>query len=157
MTEFAAKKLGEVLAFCRVGVETFERGRVGFEQIMDGTKIDEITSALQDQAKQLEAMAQEAGVDSITLPKAEGTTKKLQTMRDTYIGDEWDNPAELLEWSGFFEGSAIVHWALVEGAAKALENSELEELADEAGDFHEDLLERVEDELEKIGYNKAKA
>lgn len=156
MNEFTAKKLGEVLAFCRVGLETFERGNDALTQGLGGD-IQSLIEDLQNQASQIESLAQEAGVEHITLPKSEATGTKLRSMRDLYVGDEWDNPAELLEWSGFFEGAALVHWALVVGAADAVEHETLQNLAEDGRDFHQDLLERVTDCLEQLGQQRAKA
>lgn len=155
MNEFAAKKLGEVLAFCRVGVETIERGHEAVSQVLED--VDGLANKLKDHATRIETIAENAGMSDVTLTKADGTGTKLRSMRDMYVGDEWDNPAELLEWLGFFEGAAIVHWALVEGAGKALTNGELEDLADKGKDLHEDLLEDVEDAIKKLGAKKATA
>lgn len=155
MNEFAAKKLGEVLAFCRVGVETIERGHEALSQVLED--VDGLSNKLKDHATRIESIAENAGMSDVTLTKADGTSTKLRSMRDMYVGDEWDNPAELLEWLGFFEGAAIVHWALVEGAGQALTNGELESLADKGKDLHEDLLEDVEDALKKLGAKKATA
>jgi hypothetical protein len=76
-------------------------------------------------------------------------------MRDLYIGDEWDNPTEVLEWSGFFEGAALVHWAVVDGAAKTLDLADLEKLAGEGQDYHHKMLHDIADMLRKIGGKKA--
>jgi len=60
-------------------------------------------------------LATEGGVIDTTLAKATATEEKLKKMRDLYVADQWDNATELMEWSGFFEGAAIVHWALMRG------------------------------------------
>ncbi len=155
MNEFAAKKLGEVLAFSRVGVETFERGKDAFDQVLEN--VDGCIASLKDHESKIVAAAESANVSDITLAKADSTGTKLRSMRDMYVGDQWDNPAELLEWSGFFEGAAVVHWALVEGAGKALALESLEDLADKSKDFHEDLLEDVTKSITKLGGEKATA
>ncbi|HEY1074364.1 MAG TPA: hypothetical protein VGE59_01535 [Patescibacteria group bacterium] len=157
MNEFTAKKLGEVLAFCRVGAETIEKGHEGFVKVADVEKLEKTISQLNNHADMIIDFADKAGMKEVTLTKCEGTSNKLRAMRDMYVGEEWDNAAELLEWKGFFEGAAIVHWALVEGAAKSLDLAELADLADDAQDKHEDLLEFVSKSLEKIGSEKAKA
>jgi hypothetical protein len=97
-----------------------------------------------------------AGID-ITLAKAEKTGEKLMKMRDLYVGDEWDNATELMEWSGFFEGAAVVHWALVKGAAEALNDEGFIMLAQEGVNYHYELLELAESELGSIGQTKATA
>ncbi len=159
MNEFAAKKLGEVLAFCQIGQETLEKARDGFVRDVDGggEKVDKVMADLSDHADKIEVLANKAGVADITLPKAEATGNKLRAMRDMYIGDEWDNPTEVLEWTGFFEGAAVVHWAVVEGAADSLSLDELKELAQAGKAYHEDMLKTVSDLLQGIGHKKAQA
>lgn len=157
MNEFAAKKLGEVLAFCQIGQETLEKARDGFVREMEdgAATVDKVIADLGDHADKIEVLANKAGVAEITLPKAEATGNKLRSMRDLYIGDEWDNPTEVLEWTGFFEGAAIVHWAVVDGAAKSLGLDELEALAGEGQDYHKKMLDDVTDMLRAIGSKKA--
>ncbi len=155
MNQFTAKKLGEVLAFSKVGQETIEKGRDAFEQVLGAETVANTVAALDQQAVDIEALATEASVQDITLAKAEGTGKKLRDMRDMYVGDEWDNAAELLEWSGFFEGAAVVHWALVDGASEALNDTALQDLAAEGMGLHQDLLEMVTQSITKLGHEKA--
>ncbi len=155
MNQFTAKKLGEVLAFCQVGHETFEKGRVALEQGLGAEVVEKALAELEQQAMDIEAAAKEAGVEEITLTKAQGTGGKLRGMRDMYVGDEWDNPAELLEWSGFFEGAAVVHWALVVGAAEALNDTHLQDLAATGKTLHHTLLHTVTERITKLGNQKA--
>ena len=89
------------------------------------------------------------------MAKLEATGTKLRAMRDLYVGDQWHNATELLEWSGFFEGAAIVHFALVRGVAMELDNSDLLNLVNEAIDFHYQILEHAESELESVGQDRA--
>ncbi len=76
-------------------------------------------------------------------------------MRDLYVGDEWDNATELLEWSGFFEGAFIVHLALVRGSGESLDHENLITLTNEAIAYHYEVLEMVESELALVGQDKA--
>ncbi len=157
MNEFTAKKLGEVLAFARVGSETFEKGQAALEQVLGAERVTDTIRTLQQRASEIELAAREAGIQDITLAKAEGTGTKLRSMRELYVGDEWDNPAELLEWSGFFEGAAVVHWELVCGASKALDDDTLKTLAQTGRDFHHDTLHQVGDAIRELGTKKAQA
>ena len=68
------------------------------------------------------------------------------------VGPTWLNATEILEWSGFFEGAAVVHWALVRGAAQGLNHEGLMILAEEAVNWH---YEMIESELATTGQNKA--
>lgn len=155
MNEFTAKKLGEVLAFCRVGAETISRGQKAMEEALGNDGVSYVLSGLESQAKTIESIAQEGDSSEITLKKAEATGKKLSAMRDLYVGDEWDNPTELMEWHGFFEGAAIVHWELVMGSGIGLANTELQNLAKEAVNFHKSLLDQVSEILRTTGSTRA--
>ncbi|HEX8390213.1 MAG TPA: hypothetical protein VF597_02240 [Candidatus Saccharimonadales bacterium] len=99
------KKLGEVEAFARVGLEMLARAGDTAETAFGERLVTEIKMSLQSH------------VDTVSLrsdsAKADRTTAKVRDMMEQYIGDEWDNPIELLEWSGFYLGAAGIHWSLV--------------------------------------------
>lgn len=154
MNEFVAKKLGEVLAFNQVGTDTYEKGgdaliaTLGAERFADAEEKNRI------HGEAVMKIATDAGMIDVTLAKAEKTGEKLKQMRDLYVGDQWDNATELMEWSGFFEGAAIVHWALVRGAAEGMNDETLLELSNEGVNWHYELLEMAEGELHSTGQNK---
>ncbi|MEK7228190.1 MAG: hypothetical protein AAB681_02440 [Patescibacteria group bacterium] len=155
INEFVAKKLGEVLAFNRIGTETLEKGRealvraLGEEPILDQEEKNRI------HGEEIIRIATDAGVIDTVLTKSAKTEEKLRAMRDLYVGDQWDNSVELLEWNGFFQGAAIVHFALVRGAGEALDNEALITLANEAVNYHSELLDQSESELAQEGGDKA--
>lgn len=157
INEFVAKKLGEVLAFNRIGTETLEKGRsalltvLGEENVLDREEKNRI------HGEAVLKIATESSVIDITLEKAKKTEEKLRIMRDLYVADQWDNATELLEWSGFFEGAAIVHWALVRGAGESLNNETIITVANEAISYHYELLEKSESELGTKGQDKAQS
>ncbi len=155
MNEFTAKKLGEVLAFTRVALDTISRGKEALVQHLGAERVLDMEEKNKLHNETILASVQAAGVDSITETKAQKTAEKLTRMRDLYVGDEWDNATELMEWSGFFEGAAIVHWALVRGAAEALGDEQLLTLAQEGVTYHYELLELAESELASIGQTRA--
>jgi len=155
MNEFTAKKLGEVLAFAEVGKETWLKGQTALESVFEEERVAEVITANGHHAEIIRSMAEENSVSEIVLKKLEGTGTKLRQMRDLYVGDQWDNPTELLEWSGFFEGAAVVHWSLVGGAGEASGKSDMQSLAETGKDFHEDLLSSAIDLLHETGKKKA--
>ncbi len=155
MNEFTAKKLGEVLAFTRVGNDTIEKGRSALIQVLGEEKVSDIEDKNRIHGEECLRISTDAGMVDITITKAEKTEEKLKKMRDLYVGDEWDNPTELLEWSGFFEGAAVVHFALVKGTGEALDNSALMMLAEEGIATHYEMIELAESELQSVGQNKA--
>lgn len=155
MNEFTAKKLGEVLAFAIVGKEIFEKGREALEEVLTSEGVNQIIESVNAHANAITGLAGAEGTTDITLPKSEKTADKLRKMLDLYVGDEWDNSAELLEWLGFFEGAALVHWKLVEGAGQALEDDKLKDLAKTGVDFHHNLLAQVSEAIRNLGGKKA--
>jgi hypothetical protein len=143
MTEFSARKLGEVLAFSQVGAETMEKGRGALESVFGADKVGAFIASHQAHAEGITKAAADAGMSEVTLTKAQGTGGKLRSMRDMYVGDEWDNPAELMEWLGFFEGAAVVHFSLVSGSGNALGSDEIKNIASQGMQFHNDILQQV--------------
>ena len=144
MSEFISKKLGEVWAFSRIGIELAERGEDAATVALGG---DEKAAAFK---KQLAAYAAhiEADADDTTIGKADATEQKLRGMMEAYIGDDWDNPVELLEWLSFYSGAAAAHWALVEGATSDV-------TAREAHEYFHDVLHHVVHSLQAVGEKKA--
>lgn len=151
MTEKSARKLGEVLAFANVAKDTLQRGGVALAQALGNEETASLRATNDEQAEAILALAGALGVAEAVTKKAAATAEKLKAMRDLYVKDEWDNPAELLEWSGFFEGAAAVHWSLVQGVAEKLGYTALIELAEEGYAFHEGNLEQVSAALRAIG------
>ncbi len=156
MNEFTAKKLGEVLAFSFVGVENFEKSKEALGCFLSYDEIENKLRVLQDQGKILKEIAEEASVLQISLPKSEKTAEKLLLMRDIYLkAEDYDNPSEVAEWLGFFEGAAIVHFQLVKGAAESSQNEKLLSLSYDAIALHNEIFDCVADYLSGHGKNKA--
>jgi hypothetical protein len=154
MNEFTAKKLGEVLAFTRVEIDTLTRGRDALVQTLGEERLLDIEEKNKLYSESIMKMSTEAGMIDTTLTKASATEDKFKKMRDMYVGDQWDNATELMEWSGFFEGATIVHWALVKGCAEGMNDENFMTLAEEAMNWHHELLELSEEELTNTGTSK---
>ncbi|MCX6703649.1 MAG: hypothetical protein NTV02_03100 [Candidatus Zambryskibacteria bacterium] len=157
MNEFTAKKLGEVLAFAEVGIETFEKGRDALTSVLGADMLESLIEESEMHASSIRKIATDEGTLDIVQKKLDGTGAKLRAMRDLYVGDQWDNPTELLEWSGFFEGAATVHWALVKGAAEAKEDKDLITLAETGLHRHHRMLEKASELLHLVGKKKGTA
>lgn len=153
MTDFAAKKLGEALAFGKIGIDTLEQGFEGFRKLFTEVRLEDLKKA---NSSHIDSIMSIAAGDTLkkTEDKAEATAEKLKAMRNLYVKDAWDNPTELCEWLGFFEGAAVVHWTLIKGVAEALGNKPMELLADQAVLFHEEILKTVSLSLYNIGKEK---
>jgi hypothetical protein len=157
INETTAKKLGEVLAFNRIGQDTIDKGRSALTAVLGEEKITDMEEKFRIHGEGIIGFATEQAVIDTVLEKTAKTEERLKKMRDLYIGDSWDNATEILEWSGFFEGAAIVHWAFIRGAAEALNDEMLMTFSEEGKNYRYELLEMVESELEAKGQDKATA
>lgn len=155
MNTYTAKKIGEVLAFEQIMIETIARGRKALGEAYGPTRIDEVLTKAEEYEDQLETEARNAGVEDAVIEKAEATSNKLRSMQELYIGDEWNNSVELLEWSGFFHGAAVAHASLTKGAAEALNLPELKSLVLGIFQFHHNLLQETNSHLEEKGREKS--
>ena len=148
MNEFTAKKVGEVMAFSAVGAELMQRCAQPLGQIWGDEQVQEFTKKLQSQLSDLSSIS-----NDVSAAKLEKTGSKLRDMAQAYIGDEWDNPVEICEWLGFFEGAAIVHCELVRAA---LADQTGAAFVDDAIALHVQLFERVKDSLRQVGQQRAR-
>jgi hypothetical protein len=155
LNEYIARKLGEVLAFAEVGLETFEKAEDALKKVFGKEKYEEAKKENSLHAEKIKSIVEQYQSSEITLSKAQKTGEKLRFMRDHYIGDEWDDAAELAEWMGFFEGAAIVHWYLVKGASEKLGIKVLEEVCTNGINFHRSLFDKDSISIENIGKEKA--
>jgi hypothetical protein len=154
MNEFVAKKLGEVLAFNRIGTETLEKGRDVLVEALGEDKILDMEEKNRIHAEGVMKIGTDEGVIDMILENSEAVEKELRGMRDLYIGTNWNNATEILEWGGFFEGASIVHWAVIRGAAEGLNEEELLTFAEEGINWHYEVLEMIEGELSQEGADK---
>lgn len=151
-----ARKIGEVLAFAQVGVDTIERGRTALIESLGAESIEQLMLNNQSHIAEINRIAGEAQLTEAVHGKANATSQKLSSMRHVYIQEEWDNSTELMEWSSFFQGAAIGHWELVLGAAQTIGHTQLEELAQQAIEFHHSFFHTVLDVLKSSGQEAAK-
>lgn len=160
MNEFIAKKLGEVLAFAEVGYETLERGRGTLIDVFGPDDVSRITEENLALGERIKILAEVAGVSADLTKYTEGRKKIFTQMRDLYLGGNWGNQVELLEWFGFFEGGALVHWNVILAIAEKLapgaeiNKDELKKLAEEGIGFHRTLLEKANHHLHEIAKTK---
>ena len=156
MTEKIAKKVGEAYAFAAVLEKTF----IDNEAVMSTLLGDHATTVIAgatSQREQLEAIATTAGTAEMVLPKAEKTGAKITKMADMYVGDDWDDVAEVLEWMSFFIGGAIVHWQLIAGAAKEMGNDEFTAIATGGTEYYVALMDQLRMYAETVGKDRAQA
>lgn len=160
MNEHMWKKLGEVKAFAVATNEFLTRGEEGF---VDGNifSADEITQLAEKATRHSQIIDEIAEADEakdVVNAKAEATGQKLSDMQDRYLADEddWNDPMELLEWSGFFFGGAVVHWNLIRGVAETVHNPDLTALAEGGFNFYSQILETASESIHQLAREEAK-
>ena len=104
-----------------------------------------------EQDRALKMIAKNEDIETPVLTLADEIGVKLSRMREEYIQDNWDEPAELLEWLGFFEGGAIVRWGLVRGISEKYAIGDLQQLSQHASLFYNQLLQRTMKDLHDFG------
>ena len=150
MNEKIAKKIGEAYAFSIVLKELKVKTSDVFIELFgdDSKNVLEVSSM---QIKSLEELSKEFSMKDTVITKAEKTSKKITEMGEFYVGNDWDDSAEVLEWMSFFLGAAIVHWQLILGAAKKMNNKEFELICNDGVDYYSQLLNKAKLKAEEIG------
>lgn len=120
------KKIGEALAFSRVGEDLFIRAKgalvSGFGETWYGSKLKEIIEAREGVDGLVRSFEDGSAVVEEKVAK---TTEKIENMQSIYLTeDDWNDLDEVVEWMSFWVGGAIVHWAVLERSFKALNVSE---------------------------------
>ena len=156
MNEKVAKKVGEAYAFAQVLSDTFNSNHSVMEALF-GEHAGNMMEITQTQCEELEGIAAEMNMDEVVLPKAERTGTKISKMADMYVGDEWDNPVEVLEWMSFLVGGAIVHWQLIAGSAEAMDHEHMGNVAGVGTEYYAALMGRLRDYAIEIGQERAKS
>ncbi|MBX4187579.1 MAG: hypothetical protein KW793_00395 [Candidatus Doudnabacteria bacterium] len=155
MNQFTAKKLGEVLAFTNIGLEILKQGKTALVKILGQNSVDALTKMNMEQVSNIQEIAEQKNMLSAVEQKAHGTEEKLRKMQALYLQDKWEDESELLEWLGFFEGAALVHWKLVEGVAQQSDDSFLSRLVNKGLTMHQALLFKVSEAIKRVGKHKA--
>jgi hypothetical protein len=127
-SEFLFKKMGEVLAFEEVGIETLERSEALLKESVLQDRHGYVIAEARSRIETLREVATELGGSEVMEAKAQKTGVKLRKLREIYL-TEPDDFADLLEWLGIHEGGAITHWILIEGEAAHSDSELLRRLA----------------------------
>lgn len=155
MNEFTAKKIGEVVAFARMGNDTINKAKKAFGEFLSDADMDDTIAKAEKQIDYLLTFANEKNITDSVKSEAEKTGEKIKIMRDAYIGDEWENASVIFEWWGFFGGAAIAHWNLIKGIGEAIEDDVFVEQSYQAIAYHENLYDTSISLLAEIGRNKS--
>lgn len=141
MNEFTAKKLAEVEAFLQTAGVIAERAGESLRQ-----QSPEVATGLTEASRLSVASAVPSEQQQVFTDKVAKTSDKLTQMMELYIGDAWDNPVEVLEWSSFFSGAAAAHAALVGEL-----DPEIKQLLSDIQEHFEGLLQQVIAALQAVG------
>ena len=114
-----------------------------------------ITEITAKQQTDLQELAETAGMGDMMLEKAARTQKKITEMGESYVGDDWDDSAEVLEWLSFFLGAAVIHWQLITGSAKELGDERFIRVAGDGAEYYFTLLNTARSKAEDIGRARA--
>ena len=156
MTEKIAKKVGEAHAFASVLETTFEKNTEVMNTLLSGYA-GTVTDTAQAQKTALEAIAESANMKEVVVTKSGKTSEKIAGMGDTYVGDDWDDTAEVLEWMSFFVGGAIVHWQLIAGAAEKMGDGSFHTVAKEGTEYYEKMMTQLREYAVVVGHERAVA
>lgn len=154
MTEKVAKKIGEAYAFAKVLSDTFESNTEVMTELL-GEHAGSLLEVTRVQTEELADIADESNMSEIVLPKAERTGAKITKMGEMYVGDDWGDVAEVLEWMSFFVGGAIVHWQLIAGSAQEMNHDHFGNIADVGTEYYTTLMTQLREYAVVIGKERA--
>ncbi len=148
--EQTARKMGEVLAFAKLGDETFKKGQESLSSVLGQKFLNEFFSQNDVQIDALYEIAGGGEIEERMCQNLEKTYEKLATMRGLYLKEEdWRDATEIMVWLGFFEGAAIVHWRLILGLSEKHKIAGLAELANKAINFHQSLFDSIQSSIQE--------
>lgn len=156
MTEKVAKKIGEAYAFANVLTDTFTSHTEVMSELF-GEHAEAILEITRVQKEELADIAEQSGMAEIVLPKAERTGTKITKMGEMYVGDDWDDVAEVLEWMSFFIGGAIVHWQLIAGSAAEMNHDHFGNVAGVGTEYYATLMAQLREYAVVVGTDRAQA
>jgi len=154
MNEKITKKIGEAYAFAQVLETTFMANEAVMTELLE-TAAGTVVSTASEQRAALHAICDASEMSDVLLPKVEKTAAKISKMGDMYVGDDWDDVAEVLEWMSFFVGGAIVHWQLIAGAGAAMDDEMLTDAATSGVVYYESLMDQLKQAATKVGQERS--
>jgi hypothetical protein len=154
MNEKVAKKIGEAYAFSQVLIELYRKTSSVFNELLESHTAT-LTHTASEQITQLNIVAEAGGMGDVVREKATRTGEKITEMGEFYVGDDWSDSAEVLEWLSFFLGAAVIHWQLIAGAAQELSDDSFERTARDGAAYYAALLDVARVKAEAIGHARA--
>jgi len=154
MNEKITKKVGEACAFAQVLEATYQANEAVMKVLL-AKQASAVVKTAGSQVTALKSICDEAGTTSILVPKVEKTAKKITDMGEMYVGDQWGDSAEVLEWMSFFVGGAIVHWQLIAGAGDTMGHTALKRVADAGVVYYSELLDQLKVAANTVGAERS--
>lgn len=116
------KKIGEAIAFSRVGEDLFIRAKSALISGFGEAWYEESLKDMLQNREELDELVRSFGEDSFVVEEKAGrTTAKIESMQSIYLSDDdWSDLDEVVEWMSFWVGGSIVHWAVLERSTNSL-------------------------------------
>jgi hypothetical protein len=140
MNELAVKKRAEVAAFISTASAIASRA---------GRPLADHAPDCYQALHAIAGLSVDSNLDSadreLYQSKTAKTIQKLTSMMELYIGDDWDDPIEVLEWCSFYAGAGAAHCAIAGHLAATANTSDAAiaaHLSQMEGDFRQ-LLDLV--------------
>jgi len=143
------RKTRELSALATLSIETFTKAEKGLQKAFTKKELDEIIQTNKQHLESINLLFDDEQITKVK-EKAEKTKNKLGGMQKIYLEEKWDEPLEVLEWLGFIEGAAVVHWSLVEELATESKMDSVENFALLGYRFHKDLLIKISKAIKEI-------
>ena len=130
MNQQGVKKLAEVEAFIGLSEEIMKRAGKSFASYAPGVR-RYLKKCRIDSLRQFTADDNLDDFDSAQ----NRTARKLTVMMDTYVGDKWDDPVEVMEWTSFVAGAGAAHCVLASSLLPEEEDQAIRQIDDLQEDF----------------------
>lgn len=150
MNKSLAAKIGEITAFSRASGLIYKKARKVLTPVFNKKEIGRFIEENNTYTRELEKFARDNEILWMSDAKQEESMHRLQRMGDIYLNDDWEKGEEVLEWLGFIEGSATVHFSLVEDLAKNAKHKRLHRTAKKGTAFHKTMLGKIASAIKQM-------
>jgi hypothetical protein len=152
MNEKVVKKMAEVRAFVNLADKIVQNSGSNLRE-----QFQDIVEALESIHEYSDYDISDESLKDVFDEKQLRTVAKLDKMMSLYIGDEWDNPIEVLEWLSFYSGSASAHASFTLGGLKESDSQDDNyNISKQLSEIFWDLLVKVKASLFEAGAKAAK-
>jgi ElaB/YqjD/DUF883 family membrane-anchored ribosome-binding protein len=154
MNTKTAKKVGEAHAFLEALNNLYRNYENVMTDVFQGSP-DEHIGAHSKLQQLLQDVSRENDQEDVMTEKSSKTVVKIEKMGETYVGDEWDNPVEVVEWLSFLLGAAVVHWQVIAGSAESSEQTTFIATTKSGLEHLKSMFSELEKKAKSIGKERA--